>query len=103
MAKPGTIWVILTKTSTEKLGQKMLLKQIFSVSAIIGLLLFSATSANSATDEEIANLIAQVLPLAMSGDYDEALGLAAQIKGDPYYDVLVVNIFNQAAAKKDCK
>ncbi len=81
----------------------MLLKQIFSVSAIIGLLLFSATSANSATDEEIANLIAQVLPLAMSGDYDEALGLAAQIKGDPYYDVLVVNIFNQAAAKKDCK
>ena len=81
----------------------MLFKQIFSISAIIGLLFFNATSANSATPEEISKLTMQIIPLAASGDYDKALGLAAQVKGDPYYDILVINIYNQAAAKKDCK
>jgi|TARA_B110000196_G_C20593117_1_gene407304 hypothetical protein len=86
----------------------MLFKQIFSISAIIGLLFFNATSANSATPEDVqaekmSKLLMQIIPLAASGDYDKALGLAAQVKGDPFYDVLVINIYNQAAAKKDCK
>ena len=81
----------------------MLFKQIFSISAIIGLLLFNTPSANSATPEDISKLMMQIIPLAASGDYDKALGLAAQVKGEPNYDMLVINIYNQAVAKKDCK